>query len=105
MARVNFAPVPPPLPRQGEPEYHGHIKTMIRNMLVWRNGQPRRANGAVLDELIALEREIAWNEALDHVWKLSDPANTVVQTRSRKEVLVEDDIAQAKAENPYSVRI
>lgn len=47
--------------------------------------------------------EEAWNNALHHVWALSDPAYTTMEgTTSEKEVVVEADIKQALEENPYT---
>lgn len=43
----------------------------------------------------------AWNEALDHVWELNDPAYTVVHTSSQYPVVTWADVLQSRAENPY----
>ena len=58
-------------------------------------------------KIAAEAAERGWDEALEHVWALNDPASTVRMARYPGEegigrgVLVDTDIDQARDENPY----
>lgn len=55
-----------------------------------------------LADLRRRERAAAWDEALDHVWELNDPAYTVItDTDSIHPIVTRSDVEQAKQENPY----
>lgn len=60
------------------------------------------AIGSAPSVVLADHDAAVWDEALDHVWQLNDPAYTVVGPGlGDKPVVTEADIRQARAENPY----
>ncbi len=56
-------------PRPGEEGRIDYLRTQMHNRFVWWGGQPRRRNAEPLIELVRLEREEAYNEALDNIEK------------------------------------
>ena len=74
-----------------------------------RNEYIDTANPSWLDEEIGREfdrwlravKAEAWNEALAHVERLSDPASTI-DIYPERELITLADVAQAREENPYT---
>ena len=59
---------------------------------------------ALADLLAARDRRVrgeAWDEAIEHVWELSDPIETVEHFDGLAMVNTVTDMRQAKRENPY----
>lgn len=74
----------------GDPARKDYIQDQLRKNLVWRNGQPRRAQGRPVDEMVALHREEVWDEVLDRIKHL------------RKDGPVgRDTLRKLRDENPY----
>lgn len=53
------------------------------------------------DRWLRVVKAEAWNEALTHVERLSDPASTINITPDR-ELITLADVTQAREENPYT---
>ena len=61
----------------------------------------RKVCYAEFDRWLQTVKAEAWNEALAHVERLSDPASTINITPDR-ELITLADVTQAREENPYT---
>lgn len=61
----------------------------------------RKVCYAEFDRWLQAVKAEAWNEALAHVERLSDPASTIAIYPER-ELITLADVAQAREENPYT---
>jgi len=68
------------------------IQEALREYVGDGEGEDVRILNAVLADV--------WNAALDHAWKLNDPASSIIMLPDRP-LLTEADIRQARFENPY----